>query len=362
MGHQSNYGMQRMAEQFESLAIGQSGPDGIDLTQLPRVIGDEVAAEQALAPQPPCSPGNCSPDNMRLTVNCLPHSTGLRARWGMSLGVIVQPMADERKGRTVPLVDLGSTGIVRCRRCRTYINPFVHWVDGGRRYRCNVCDMLNEIPSEYYCQLDQNGVRRDIDERAELSLGTVEYIAPAEYMIRPPMPPIYCFVIDVSSAAVSSGSLSSICRGIKLSLDDLPGEGRAMISILTFDSSLHFYNLRPGLAQPQMLAVGEIDEPFVPLPDDLLVNIGESRAQVDALLDSLPTTFANNSCIDSATGPALQAAFMLVGHIGAKMVLFQSAAPSLGIGKIKPTREIAKNYNTDLEYAVRNPEDQFYKR
>ena len=47
------------------------------------------------------------------------------------------------------------------------------------RFRCNVCGMLNEIPVEYFCNLDQNGRRKDLDERPELSQGTVEYVAPA---------------------------------------------------------------------------------------------------------------------------------------------------------------------------------------
>ena len=55
-----------------------------------------------------------------------------------------------------------------------------------------------------------------------------------------------------------------------------------------------------------MLVVTEIDEPFVPLPDDLLVNLAESRGVVEALLDALPGNFANNAAVDSAMGPALQ--------------------------------------------------------
>ena len=35
-------------------------------------------------------------------------------------------------GRPVPVSQMGSAGIVRCKRCRTYINPFVTWTDGGR--------------------------------------------------------------------------------------------------------------------------------------------------------------------------------------------------------------------------------------
>ena len=32
----------------------------------------------------------------------------------------------------VPIIGLDNGGIVRCKRCRTYINPFVRWSDGGR--------------------------------------------------------------------------------------------------------------------------------------------------------------------------------------------------------------------------------------
>ena len=53
-----------------------------------------------------------------------------------------------------------------------------------RRFQCNVCGMLTEVPLEYYCAVDGNGVRHDIDQRPELSRGSVEYIAPQEYMVR----------------------------------------------------------------------------------------------------------------------------------------------------------------------------------
>jgi protein transport protein SEC24 len=76
--------------------------------------------------------------------------------------------------------------------------------------------------------------------------------------------------------------------------------------------------------------VSEVSEPFVPIPDELLVNLQESRLVVEALLDSLPATFATASGVESALGPALQAAFMVVNAIGGKVLLFQAAVPSLG--------------------------------
>ena len=68
----------------------------------------------------------------------------------------------------------------------------------------------------------------------------------------------------------------------------------------------------------------------MPQPDDLLVNLQESRAVIDAFLDSLPTVFLNNLSAESAMGPALQAAFMVISPLGGKLLLFQAAVPSLG--------------------------------
>lgn len=67
-----------------------------------------------------------------------------------------------------------------------------------------------------------------------------------------------------------------------------------------------------SLTQPQMMVVADLEDPFLPLPDDLLVNLSESRAVVKALLDSLPSMFENNLNIESALGPALKATFMIM--------------------------------------------------
>lgn len=66
------------------------------------------------------------------------------------------------------------------------------------------------------------------------------------------------------------------------------------------------------LTQPQMMVVSDLDDVFVPLPDDLLVNLSESRAVVESFLDSLPSMFQDNVNVESAFGPALKAAFMVM--------------------------------------------------
>lgn len=66
---------------------------------------------------------------------------------------------------------------------------------------------LKTVPVEYFCPLDANGKRRDADERPELCKGSVEFVASTEYMVRPPMPPVYFFLIDVSLSAIRNGML-----------------------------------------------------------------------------------------------------------------------------------------------------------
>lgn len=141
-------------------------------------------------------------------------------------------------------MDFGATGIVRCKRCRTYINPFVSWTDNGRRWRCNICGMLNDVPSTYFSHLDNKGQRRDRDSRPELSRCSVEFVAPSDYMVRPPQPPVYFFVIDVSETAVASGMIACTVNAIKASLDNLPGNPRTQVGFLAFDSALYFFNLK----------------------------------------------------------------------------------------------------------------------
>ena len=96
------------------------------------------------------------------------------------------------------------------------------------------------MPAPYFCHLDEEGRRRDRDSRPELSQGVVEFVAPSEYMVRPPQPPSYFFVIDVSITSVQSGMLKSVASAISASLDSLPGSPRTQVGFLTYDVGVHY--------------------------------------------------------------------------------------------------------------------------
>lgn len=150
-------------------------------------------------------------------------------------------------------------------------------------------------------------------KRPELNYGCVEFVAPTEYMVRPPQAPAFIFVIDVSYSAVQSGMVATAARTILDSLDRIPNEEkRTCVGFITVDSALHFYNLNSGSAEPQMLVMSELDDVFLPSPSDLLVNLADNMEAIKSLLEKLPEMFKDTVNVSNALGSALQAAFKMV--------------------------------------------------
>ena len=88
----------------------------------------------------------------------------------------------------------------------------------------------------------------------------------------------------------------------------LAGGESARVGVATFDSSVHFYSLRASQAQPQMLVVPDVDAPYAPLPDSLVVPLQASRGLVDSLLHQIPRMFGETQVLDACTTAAIEAA------------------------------------------------------
>lgn len=161
-------------------------------------------------------------------------------------------------------------------------------------------------------------------ERPELSRGSVEFVATKEYMVRPPMPHTLLFLVDVSLNAVTTGSTAACCSAIARALADLPDADTTRVGVATFDASIHFYNISPSLAQPQMLIVPDVKDPYAPLPAGLAVPLPAARQHLGTLLEALPSMFQSNRVGDSAMGSAVKAAMLALKPTGGKILVFQA--------------------------------------
>uniref|UniRef100_A0A8C7DSG2 SEC24 homolog A, COPII coat complex component n=1 Tax=Naja naja TaxID=35670 RepID=A0A8C7DSG2_NAJNA len=296
---------------------------------------------------------NCNPELFRCTLTNIPQTQALLNKAKLPLGLLLHPFKDLSQ---LPVVT--SSTIVRCRSCRTYINPFVSFLD-QRRWKCNLCYRVNDVPEEFM----YNPVTRVYGEphkRPEVQNATIEFMAPSEYMLRPPQPPVYLFVFDVSHNAIETGYLDTVCKTLLDNLDLLPGNTRTKIGFITFDSTIHFYSLQEGLSQPQMLIISDIEDVFIPMPENLLVNLNESKELIQDLLRTLPQMFIKSLETQSALGPALQAAFKLMSPTGGRITVFQTQLPSLGAGALKPREE--PNQKASTKDVPLTPSTDFYKK
>ncbi|KAI0918792.1 COPII subunit, variant 2 [Taiwanofungus camphoratus] len=356
-----------LADQFGQMNMGPQKALRLYTTNLLTVPPDprelhRPPPEIVLPPNACVSPSpfaNADPSYQRCTLNAVPVSSSLLNKSKLPLALIITPYRSIKEGdNPVPLVT--DTVIARCRRCRTYINPYVQFIDGGNRWRCCMCNMSNEVPQLF----DWDQVRNQPGDRwarAELNHSVVEFVAPTEYMVRPPQPAVYVFLIDVSHSAVQSGMVATATRTILENLDRIPNEdSRSKVAIIAFDVSLYFFSMPPGTNESSMLVVSDIDDVFLPKPTDLLVNLSESRASLEALLGRLSDMFQDNHTIGSALGPALQAGFKLMAPIGGKIIVLSSSLPSLGAGALK-NREDPKILGTSKESGLLQAASPFYK-
>ncbi|KAL9710273.1 COPII subunit [Leucoagaricus gongylophorus] len=361
-------GVDALAGQFGQMGLAAGGQKQFQLytTNLltsppePREL-HRPPPEIRLPPNSSISPSplaNADPSYQRCTLNAIPTTSSLLNKAKIPLALIVTPYRSLKDGEElVPVVT--DTVIARCRRCRTYINPYVQFIDGGNRWRCCMCNMSNEVPQLF----DWDQVKNQPGDRwarAELNHSVVEFVAPTEYMVRPPQPAVYVFLIDVSHAAVQSGMVATATRTILESLDRLPDEDqRTKIAVICYDTSLYFFSIPSG-SESSMLVVSDIDDIFLPKPTDLLVNLAESRSSLETLLGRINDMFQENNIIGSAMGPALQAGFKLMSPIGGKIIVLSASLPSLGAGALK-NREDPKILGTAKESGLLQAASPFYK-
>jgi len=316
--------------------------------------------------------GNAGPRLIRSTMYSVPDSPDMKKQTAVPLGLVMSPMAPPLEGEyPTPIVDLGQLGPVRCLRCKAYMCPFMTFTDGGKRFQCSFCKATTEVPQEYFQHLDHTGHRMDKYDRPELCLGTYDIIATKDYCrdSKFPSPPGILFAIDVSYPMMKEGIVPLICQSMKDILRSLPVDTAAghttsnmKVGFMTYDSKINFYNCNAALAQPQQMTVGDVEDMFVPLAEGLMVEVAQSEAVIDSLLDQIPRMFSETRETETILGPVIQAgkeAFKAANMAG-KLVVFHHNLPvAQAPGQLK-NRDDRKVLGTDKEKAVLLPQSKFY--
>lgn len=296
---------------------------------------------------------NAPAEYLRSTLNVVPTTSGLLKKSKLPFALVVNPYNSLLKeDENIP--SALDTIISRCRRCRSYINPYVELVENGRRWKCNFCNLSNDFPAGF----DSPGLNKF--DRPELNAPIVEFLAPPEYMSRAPQPVVFTFIIDVSVNAVKTGLTGTIARTILESLDKIPNDTETTkLAFIAVDSNLHYFKFAENSDEFEVLVVSDLESPFLPSPDGLLVNLHSNRKSIEQFLVDFPSYFEDTTNGSFALGPALKSGHKLVSGIGGKLITFAATLPNFGEGKLS-VRENAEGKAKDSK-ALLNSADGFYK-
>jgi len=192
---------------------------------------------------------NSSPKFARLSLSVIPSSSETLDKTELPISLVLQPLAQQRpEEMPVPVIDFGAEGPPRCSNCMAYISPFHSFGSGGAQFFCPMCNSATQVRQSYFSPVDPSGRRVDMENRPELRYGTVDFAVPKEYWAKDvePKPIHWIFAVDVSNESVKKGIPEAAADAIRSALYGEKGglpQG-AKVAIITFDRTVHFYNLK----------------------------------------------------------------------------------------------------------------------
>lgn len=315
----------------------------------------------------------CPREILSSTLSVVPNTPALLKSCEVPFGLLITPFGIPSDGSPnesngipfIPHKEDGA-GIVRCKECRGYINPYVKLRSGGAEWVCNLCGTLNETPANFMSWEDPaTGERKGLTERPELRFGCVDMEAPpGKYVMRPPMAPTYIFFIDVSRPSIVSGVLGAAAGGIKRwierRMEEHPKDDKMRVVLIAFDVQPYIFTIAPS-GKPRMSVVPDAefvhDSPPV-LPASAYMRLSEHAPALLGLLEKLPLMFPTTTATDRGLARAIYAVGQLCGKTGGRLVIFLGGAPGVpgvtGSGAIKP-RHPSKDLDAKAEFRMSQP-------
>ncbi len=268
------------------------------------------------------------------TLGTMPSTRSILPELKVPTSIIVQPLAPSAP---LPVINFHSDDLIRCSMCKGYINLYCRFTGDGNHWICNLCETPNKVPENYYAPLDGSSRPIDIAKKPELTVADFELIAPEGYMVRPPMPCTYVFILDISRCSKDSNFKDTVLGTIKALVEQQAffGLPRTQIGIIGFDSQVHYVAMDVSYSYPKIFTIGESPEGvFLPVPKShLLVNLEESFNNVVAAIDALGSY--NGDAQGLAIHHAIRAAYCLMKDTGGKAMLFLSESSPLEAKKDK---------------------------
>ena len=239
---------------------------------------------------------NCSKEYLKTTINIFPRYQSQLNQLKIPIGINLSPSSLYTKKDEFPLISYGEVNEVpRCinTNCKAFFNPFIKFVDNDK-WQCNICKNINKIEDYYFKEGE------DKENKIELNYGSYEFLLNKTYWKneKPPNPLNYYFIIDITYKSIESGFAQCALESIKdcilnnyfYNCDICP----IKISIITYDTSVHFYSINKNSNQFTMFYTNEEKDIFIPtFKDNLLVPLSENKDKLVQIIEAIQNNIYN---------------------------------------------------------------------
>ena len=239
---------------------------------------------------------NCSKEYLHPTLNIFPRYASQLNQLKVPIGLKISPSSFYTKKDEIPLVSYGEQyDVPRCKNknCKAFINPFIKFID-KENWECNICKKINKVEDYYF------GNEEEKENKIELNFGSYEFLLNKSYWKndQPPNKLNYHFLIDISYKSIESGFAQCALESIKdcimnnyfYNYDNFP----IKISLITYDTTVHFYSLNKKSNQFTMLYTNDEKDIFIPsYKDNLLISLSQNKDKLIQIIESIQNNIYN---------------------------------------------------------------------
>lgn len=250
----------------------------------------------------------------------------------------------EKESEHTPVV---TDPLVRCHKCKAYLNPYVEVIMPGIKWKCNLCEHINDLVSPFVMierrnnEAQQDAIKNALFNRKhfvreDLKSDIYEIEAPDSFGVKTPDPPVLCFIIDVSTEANKLNILSSVLNCIKELLRNLEYDRRTRVCFIFYNEHAYILN------NNHTMTVISGDIPMI-MSESFTFSILDTENAFSSIKYEIIEKYFNdkkspNSNILLPIKIAVQALR------SASLFCFVSTVPNFGMSKIEPTTNfICKN-------------------
>eukprot|EP00249_Psilotum_nudum_P023949 c29037_g1_i2 orf=226-2505(+) len=162
-------------------------------------------------------------EGLRMTWNVWPGTKIEAAKCVVPLAAVYTPL------RPLPNLSVLPYGPLRCKSCRSLLNPYCRVDFVAKIWFCPFCFQRNHFP-EHYMAISENNLPAELFPQCT----TVEYCLPGEQAL----PPVFLFLLDT---CIVEEELSYLKLALTQAVGLLPGH--ALVGLITFGTHVHVHEL-----------------------------------------------------------------------------------------------------------------------